>query len=278
MRVGVTSRTSTRNGDGRAGRVDGSGPPRVGTASNVALLLARVKRRDHREDDFAVLDGSHVAGRERTTVAVAIDVEDHRAVDAPGPQEVAVQRVRQPLGRHRRARGARAPAPRPGRRRATCARPRPPRSRRGRGHGRGPRGRAGRRARASAQVSLGRLHAHSRSVTLASRLRRRLWCPALSVVILADSAVPDRPWRIDDGTDRKARRAPLSAPYGGPLVNARDLLDPEFAPLVVTLSRSRVVRSHYGHPWNSLSVAAALGRRRALRAFRARKSAGAGCG
>src|SRR5450432_194767 len=46
-----------------------------------------------------------MSGRERTAVAVAVDVEDHRAVDAAGPQEVAVQGVGQPLGRYGRAGG-----------------------------------------------------------------------------------------------------------------------------------------------------------------------------
>ena len=68
-------------------------------------LFTRVKRSDHREDDLAVLDRAHVPRRERTSVAVAVDVEDHGPVDPPGPEEVAVQRVRQPVGRHRSAGG-----------------------------------------------------------------------------------------------------------------------------------------------------------------------------
>ena len=68
-------------------------------------LLARVERRDHREDDLAVLHRAHVTSRERAAVAVAVDVEDHRTIDAARPQEVAVHRMGQPLGGHRRARG-----------------------------------------------------------------------------------------------------------------------------------------------------------------------------
>ncbi len=46
-----------------------------------------------------------MTGRERTTVAVAIDVQDHGTVDASGPQEVAVEGVRQSLLRHGCSRG-----------------------------------------------------------------------------------------------------------------------------------------------------------------------------
>src|SRR5882757_3257503 len=61
MRVGVTSRTSTRNGDGRR------------------ALFGHGGCGDHREDDLTVLNGSNVARRERTTVPVAVDVKDHGA-------------------------------------------------------------------------------------------------------------------------------------------------------------------------------------------------------
>jgi len=44
--------------------------------------------------------------RRSSSTAVAIDVEDHRPVDSPRPEEVTVQRVRQPLRRDGRARGA----------------------------------------------------------------------------------------------------------------------------------------------------------------------------
>jgi len=65
-----------------------------------------VERRQHREDDFPVLHRAHVTRRERPAVAVAVDVEDDVAIHATGSQEVAVQRMRQALGRHRCARGA----------------------------------------------------------------------------------------------------------------------------------------------------------------------------
>ena len=106
IRVGVTSRTSTRNGDGRAGSVVGIGTAAGRDRVERRALLAGVERRDHREDDLAVLHRAHVAGRERTAVAVAVDVQDHGPVDAARPEEVAVQRVRQAIVGHRRARGA----------------------------------------------------------------------------------------------------------------------------------------------------------------------------
>ena len=70
-------------------------------------LFARVERRDHREDDLAVLHRADVPGRERTAVAVAIDVQDHRAVDAAraaGSSRAVECGSRS--GGHRRARGA----------------------------------------------------------------------------------------------------------------------------------------------------------------------------
>ena len=63
-----------------------------------ALGAAAVERRQHREDHLAVLHRGDVAGRERAAVAVAVDLQQHRPVDQPGTQEVAVQRVRLPVG------------------------------------------------------------------------------------------------------------------------------------------------------------------------------------
>src|SRR5262249_54935000 len=51
----------------------------------------------------AVLDRADVPGGERAAVAVAVDAEDDRAVDAAPAQEVAVERVRYPIRGHRLA-------------------------------------------------------------------------------------------------------------------------------------------------------------------------------
>ena len=68
--------------------------------------LGRLEGGDHREDHLAVLHRTDVAGRERSAVAVAVHLEDDRTIDEPGAQEVAVQRMRHPLCRHRHSSGA----------------------------------------------------------------------------------------------------------------------------------------------------------------------------
>ena len=73
-------------------------------------VTAGVERRQHREDDLAVLHRGHVPSRERAAVAVAGHLEHHRGLDDPRAQEVAVERVRSPVlghgetGRHQRLR------------------------------------------------------------------------------------------------------------------------------------------------------------------------------
>src|SRR6516164_6610430 len=57
------------------------------------LLALGMERRDHGEDHFTVLHRVDVAGRERTAVAVAVYLQDHRQVALSRPQEVPVQRV-----------------------------------------------------------------------------------------------------------------------------------------------------------------------------------------
>ena len=101
-----TSRTSTRNGDGRGGSVDGSGPPRVGTASNVALS-------SRAWNDATIEKMTSPSWTARTCRAENEPPSRSRSTcritgrsTRPGPEEVAVQRVRQPVGGHRRARGA----------------------------------------------------------------------------------------------------------------------------------------------------------------------------
>ncbi len=84
---------------------------RVGAAPSrdpveAGALDARLERRDHREDHLAVLHRPHVPGRERAPVAVAIDMEDDRTVDASRPEEVPVQGMRKTVRIDRRAGGA----------------------------------------------------------------------------------------------------------------------------------------------------------------------------
>ena len=67
--------------------------------------LVDVERGGEVEDDCAVLHGADTSSGERSPVAVALDLEDHRASALTGTQEVAVHRVRVPPGGHGEAGG-----------------------------------------------------------------------------------------------------------------------------------------------------------------------------
>ena len=106
MRVGVTSRTSIKSGEARLVSASGSPPPRRRHRVVRDAGLGYLEGGDHREDHLTVLHRTDVPGRERSAVAVAVYLEDDRPIDEAGAQEVAVQRMRHPLRRHRHPSGA----------------------------------------------------------------------------------------------------------------------------------------------------------------------------
>ena len=80
---------------GTRGRILGFRPFATGRGVEHAALALGMERSEHGEDDFALLHGHYVASREGAAVTVAVNLENDGQVATPGPQEVAVQRVRQ---------------------------------------------------------------------------------------------------------------------------------------------------------------------------------------
>ncbi len=69
-------------------------------------VLVSVKRRQHGEDGLTVLHCIDVPRREAAAISKSINEEDDRKVWSPGPQEIAVKRVRESIIRHGVAGGA----------------------------------------------------------------------------------------------------------------------------------------------------------------------------
>ena len=79
------------------GRVLGLRRGAPGSIVEDAAVALGLEGRDHGEDHLALLDRDDVAGGEGAPVPVAVDLQDDGQVAAPGPEEVAVERVRETI-------------------------------------------------------------------------------------------------------------------------------------------------------------------------------------